>query len=419
MRRRRELILLEAANLIAGTSNALVLIVIPWLILERTGSAAAAGLAGALTGIPGIVVAPLVGTLVDRLGRKTVSIGSDLLSAGSVALFPVAEALGRLDLTVILGLTLLGAVFDPAGYTGRKALIPDVSKAAGANVAWVNGLHEGLFALGWVIGPVVGAIAIATLGSVNAFWLAFGSFVFAAGAVALLRVANRSPAHADADPLATGFWHNTREGIRVLVADRPVWIFTLAIAVVSLLYMPTETVLLPVHFEALDQPEAFGVVISVMAAGAVVTALGYGWLAARFPRRVLARVCVTLACVAYFPLAMLPQVWLMLVAGLLLGAAWGPMEPLLNTLVQDRYPPAQHGRVYGLQLSLFYAAPPIGELIVGVSVERFGVDMIFLTLAVLLLITALAVDLLPSLRGLDDRRTAAAATAADLDGSPG
>jgi MFS family permease len=405
VRRRRELILLETANLIAGTANSLVLVVIPWLIIERTGSAAAAGVAGALMGIPGIVVAPLVGTLIDRLGRKTISVGSDVLSALSVLMFPVAEMLGRLDLAVIFGLTLLGAVFDPAGYTARKALIPEVSKASRADVAWVNGLHEGLFALGWVIGPALGAAAIATVGSVNAFWLAFGAFLIGAAAIAATRVANRAPTHAGSDdPRASGFWHNTREGIRVLIADRPVLAFTLAIAVISLLYMPTESVLLPLHFEALDQPGAFGVTLSVMAGGAALTALGYGWLAARVPRSVLARSCIILACAAYFPLALLPPVWVMLVAGLLLGAAWGPMDPLLNSLVQDRYPPAQHGRVYGLQLSVFYAAPPIGELVVGFAVTGFGIRAIFLALGVLLLVTAIAVGLLPALRGLDERR---------------
>jgi MFS family permease len=407
VRGRRELILLEAANIIAGTANSLVLVVIPWLILERTGSPAAAGVAGALMGIPGIIVAPLVGTLIDRLGRKTVSVGSDLLSAVSVLLFPVAEMMGRLDLAVIFALTLLGAVFDPAGYTARKALIPDVSKASHAGIAWVNGLHEGLFALGWVLGPALGALAIATIGSVNAFWLAFGAFFFGAVAIAFTRVANRAPAHAEEDdPRSRSFWHNTREGIRVLVADRPVLVFTLAIAVISLLYMPTETVLLPVHFEALDQPAAFGLTLSFMSGGAFLTALGYGWLAARVPRRVLARACMTLACVAYLPLAALPPVWVMLVAGFLLGAAWGPMDPLLNSLVQDRYHPSQHGRVYGLQLSLFYAAPPIGELIVGIAVQYLGIQVIFWVLAVLLLMTALAVDLLPSLRGLDERSSA-------------
>ena len=58
---RRDLVLLEAANVLGGISNAVVMIVLPWLILERTGSAAAAGLVGALSSLPGIIVSPVVG----------------------------------------------------------------------------------------------------------------------------------------------------------------------------------------------------------------------------------------------------------------------------------------------------------------------------------------------------------------------
>jgi len=416
---RRPLVLLEAANLIGGVSNALVMIVIPWLVLDRTGSAAAAGLAGALAGLPGIVVAPLVGAAVDRLGRKTVSVAADALSAISVLLFPVLDGVGRLDLGAILALTVLGAAFDPAGYTARKALIPDVARASGASVDHVNGLHEGLFAAGWVIGPMLGAFAIASVGAADAMWFAFGAFLLAAAAVALLRVPDRvrigggeggageGGGGGEGDDGAPAPHESLRAsvagGVRALLADRPVWILTVAVAVVTLIYLPTESVLLPVHFEALDSPEAFGLTLSALAAGGMLGAFGYGWIAARLSRYRIATLFLTLACVAYVPLAFLPPPALMLVPAFLLGLGWGPMEPLLNSLVQDRFPPHLHGRVYGVQLALYYAAPPLGQLLVGVAAERFGVAPAFVGVAVAMVVTAVVVDFLPVLRGLDDR----------------
>lgn len=404
---RRPLVLLEAANLIGGVSNALVMIVIPWLVLDRTGSAAAAGLAGALAGLPGIVVAPLVGAAVDRLGRKTVSVASDLLSAVSVLLFPVLDGVGRLDLGAILALTVLGAAFDPAGYTARKALIPDVARESGSSVDHVNGLHEGLFAAGWVIGPMLGAFAIASVGAADAMWFAFGAFLLAAAAVALLRVPDRARgegAGGDGGPAPhESLRASLAGGVKALLADRPVWILTVAVAVITLIYLPTESVLLPVHFEALDAPEAFGLTLSALAAGGMLGAFGYGWIAARLSRYRIATVFMTLACVAYVPLAFLPPPALMLVPAFLLGLGWGPMEPLLNSLVQDRFPPHLHGRVYGVQLALYYAAPPLGQLFVGVAAERFGVAPAFVGVAVAMVVTAVVVDFLPSLRGLDDR----------------
>ena len=64
--RRAPVILLQAANLLSGVANSSVAVLVPWLVLQETGSAADAGLVAAAAGIPGIFVSPFVGALVDR-----------------------------------------------------------------------------------------------------------------------------------------------------------------------------------------------------------------------------------------------------------------------------------------------------------------------------------------------------------------
>ena len=397
---KRDLVLLETANVLGGVCNAVVMVVIPWLILERTDSPAAAGLAAGLSAIPGILIAPVVGVLVDRIGRKAVSVASDLFSALSVVMFPVLDGFGVLGYGAILSLTVLGAAFDPAGYTARKALIPHVSATSGVARDQVNGMHEGLFAGGWVVGPMVGALGIATIGSVASMWIAFAAFVVAAASVLAMRVPNRAAVSADA-VVESSPWHSARAGVAALLRDKPLWVLTIVVTVIWAVYAPTESVLLPVHFEASDRPEAFGVVISVMSLGAMAGAFGYGWIARRTTRHRLATTSIAVACLAYVPVAFLPAPAVMIVPALLLGLAWGPMEPLLNSLVQDRFPEHQHGRVYGVQLGLFYAAPPLGQLVAGAGVEAFGVETVFLVIAGLLVAAGLATSSLPVLRGLD------------------
>jgi predicted MFS family arabinose efflux permease len=266
----------------------------------------------------------------------------------------------------------------------------------------LNGIHEGIFMAGWVIGPVLGAVAIASVGAVGAMWFAAAAFVLAAAAVWLLRVRDRVPVSQPEEADEGGnLLRDSWSGVRMLVRDKAVWAITVAVAVLSLAYMPTETVLLPVYFEDLGQPAAFGIILSAMAGGAMIGAFGYGRIAPHFSRRGLALTCMTGACVAYVPIAFLPPLWLFVAAGFLLGFAWGPMEPLLNTLIQSRFPPDHHGRIYGVQLSLFYAAPPLGEIAAGAGVELLGVQPVFAILAIALLATALTIIFLPALRGLD------------------
>lgn len=400
--RRAPVVLLQTANLLAGVANSSVATLIPWLVLEQTGSAADAGLVAAAAGLPGIVVSPFVGALVDRLGRRTVSMGSDALSAMSVALFPLAERAGALGLGMIVALAVLGGTFDPAGYTARKSLIPDVAHAGRFYVDRVNGVHEGIFAAGWVIGPALAAVGIGTIGSISAFWVTAAAFVLAILAVAGIRVTeaigqSRHEAGEDHEP----FWSSTLRGARLLWRDRPMRVLTLAICLIALVYMPTEAILMPVHFEALGQPGAYGLTLTMLAAGGMVGSFAYGWLSLRLTRHQIAVGVMVVVTVAIIPMAFLPPLPVFVTAGFLLGLGWGPMNPLLNTLVQTRVPPHVQGRVYGVQTALFYAAPPIGLLLAGVAVEAWGVQVVYAAIGGVLAVTSLVVAALPSLRGLD------------------
>jgi MFS family permease len=97
-------------------------------------------------------------------------------------------------------------------------------------------------------------------------------------------------------------------------------------------------------------------------------------------------------------MAFLPPLPILMVAGFLLGLAWGPYSPLLNTLVQQRIPAQLHGRVFGVQTAVFYAAPPLGMVLAGLSVENYGVAFTYAILAGVLSLTSIIVLLTKSLR---------------------
>jgi MFS family permease len=92
----------------------------------------------------------------------------------------------------------------------------------------------------------------------------------------------------------------------------------------------------------------------------------------------------------------------MVAAGFAIGLAWGPMQPLMNTIVQRRVEPDAQGRVYGIQTSLFYALPPVFMLGTGLVAERVGVLPVLLGLWVLMLIVGGCVLLVKGTRAIND-----------------
>ena len=389
--------LLEVANLASGTANGVVMITLPWLVLETTGSAGKAGVLAALSAVPGVIVSPIIGGLIDRVGRRAVSVFSDVMSALSVLLFVAVDQLGELTYPWIVAIAVLGAVFDPAGYTARKALITNAAAASDIGQDAANGRHEGIFAVGWMLGPAIGAGLIASTGAVSALGVTALMFILAGIAVLAMKVDDE---HGRVEKKHESFVESLKEGVRVLHADRPLFALTMGFVGMAALYMPIDTVIWPAYFEAKDDPRSLGAVFVALAAGSVLGAFAFGKLSQRFDSYRLLRLVIITSTCALAPMSLLPPTWLVVLLGFVAGVSWGPFNPLWNSVVQRRIEPHLQGRVYGLQMSVLYAAPPLGQVVVGYSVDQIGVQPTFFVVIGLFLVFAVLLVSVPVLRRL-------------------
>ena len=399
MSKKLPVLLHQLSNLSSGLGNSIVMITIPWLILEETGSPAFAGLVAAISALPGLLISPIGGWLVDHLGRRAVSIGADLLSSLAVIAFPIVALTTGLNSSTILILAVVGAIFDPAGYTARKTLLADVAKASEIELDRLNGIHDGFMGISWILGPAVGATLISTVGAVNSFWASAGLFIVAALSITFLRVGNLGrEARELAQENGEVSDRSIRIGFHVLWNDKLLRTITISILIIAAVYMPTETVVLSTYFEDLGKPASLGIVISALAAGSAIGSFGYGWISARLSRRTLIRTILISTAVSIIPMAFLPPLPILAAAGFFLGLSWGPFNPLISSLIQQRVPADQQGRVFGVQTAVFYAAPPLGMVIAGISVEEYGVGPTYLVLAGILSVTSILALVTKSLR---------------------
>jgi MFS family permease len=399
LKKKTPLVLHQVSNFASGLGNSIVMITIPWLILEETGSPAFAGLVAAISALPGLIISPIGGWLVDHVGRRAVSVCADLLSSLAVFAFPIVALTYGLSSFSILLIAVVGAIFDPAGYTARKTLLTDVAKASEIELDRLNGIHDGFMGISWILGPAVGAGLISTVGAINSFWVAGGLFIFAAITIAFLRVGNLGKEARDwAEKMGEKSDRSLRVGFQVLWRDKLLRTLTIAILVIAAVYLPTETLVLPAYFEEQDNPAGLGIVISALAAGSTIGSFGYGWISARMSRKNLVRATLIGTAVSIVPMALLPPLPLFLLAAFLLGLSWGPFNPLETSLIQQRVPADQQGRVFGVQTAVFYTAPPLGMVLAGLSVESYGVSTTYIVLAAILTVTAIFALLTKSLR---------------------
>src|ERR1700757_1249824 len=174
---RRPVYLLLFASLVAAAGNGISIVAFPWLVLQHRGSALDASIVAGAASLPLLFSTLLAGTAVDFLGRKRISILSDVLSGGTVAAVPVVALLfgaSAVNVAVLAALAALGAVFDPAGITARESMLPEAAARAGWTLDRTNGLYEAVFNVAYIVGPGLGGLLIATIGGINTLWVTAG-----------------------------------------------------------------------------------------------------------------------------------------------------------------------------------------------------------------------------------------------------
>ena len=392
-------IALEGSTLLAGLANGVAMVALPWLVLDLTGRADAAGLVALVSGVPTLFASLLSGTVVDTLGRRRTSVASDLLSAVSVAAIPIVGMTVGLSFGWVLGLAVLGAVFDPAGVTARESMLTGVSQATGMRLERVNGIHEAVWGLAFLVGPAVGAALIATIGVESAFWVMAVAFISSALLLGLVHVPGAGRPHVDHRP---AFWSGTIDGIKLVMADAPLRNVVLLSTGIVLIAYPVLGIVLPVIYQGNDDPVGLGAVVMSFSLGGVVGALLYGSFGHHsHPRRAFA-IAMWGSALTLTAFAIWPETGVMVAAALVGGVLLGPMNPVINLALQRRTAESMRGRAMGVVIALAYGAYPIGYVLAGILVESFGVVTTLAVFAAANILVAVVTLMVPSLKRLDE-----------------
>lgn len=402
LRRLTPFVVLEVSTCLSGTANAITEVALPWLVLERTGNAAAAGLVAGLTALPLLISSFLAGTVIDRFGRRRCSIVSDILSAGSVAAIPLLSAADSLTFALICVFAVSGAVFDPAGSTARESMLPEAADFGGLRRERANGIHEAIWGLAFTIGPGMAGLLIATVGAVETLWATAAAFVLSVVIMSITPIPGGGRPEQDHDEQGpASFWADTRAGISFVRHDRVLLSMALFAVLLIGTYLPIEGVLLPVHFQRIDEPAKLGLLLTVMSLGWVLGALAYGAVGHRFPRRATFVTAAISCTVALIPLAFFPAYPIMLAFCFLSGFLYGPVGPLLTLAIQRRTPARMRGRVIGVLGAADYVAGPVGLFLAGPLIEAIGLQPTFLVIVVAVALAGLSTLLMSPLRELD------------------
>ena len=379
----------------------MMFLTLPWLTIKLTHSATMAGLVIAISSIPGLLLSPFLGSLIDALGRRKMAIWVEAVTVLTTIAYPILNGITPLTLPLLILMGVIRATFAGGSMTARKSLLPDVAREAKMTLDKGNSIHEALAAAAFATGPAIASLLIATIDVMAAFWVS-GAFMALS---ALFAWTIRVHEHKEDDAKERGdeSWISyAAQGFKALAKLPAVLIIFVIVICLALLYMPSELVVLPKYYEHIGDPQTLGLLLMVMALSTAVGSLLFERFTHYLSYANILRFTGFGVALPMIPMAFLPSTPWMLICGFVLGFAWGPMPPLLNTVIQRKVPPSMRGRVFSVEMTIWNAAPMISMVFAGAAVDAFGVQPVYFVIAGMVLLAVTIAAFQPALKQLNE-----------------
>jgi predicted MFS family arabinose efflux permease len=354
---------LYAGLLLGRMAGSMLFVALVLFVLQRYHSPQLAGVTAFMAALPGIVVSPLAGAMLDRYGRARLVVLDYLVAAVSLGLIAGLSALHLLAAPLLLGIVAVASLTNPLSWAGARSLFPILAPRH----LWERA--NGLDSSGHVIATLLASpLAGSLVGLFGGEWaLAVSGAVYVAAAVVMLRLPDPRSAAAQAGSVLSNAWlglvytvrNPTLRGLALTLSLFNIGNGLLVIAVPVL-------VLNRLHMG----PSAVGLLWGGMGAAGLLSAL----IAGRFPsqgrERQMIAVAIVIGTVATAMLPLAHNIVVVAAAIAILGLATGPFDIGLFTLRQRRTDPAWFGRAFAVSMSLNSVGNPIGSALAGPLIAR-------------------------------------------------
>ncbi len=369
-----------AAEVVSILGTRMTYLALPWFVLVTTGSPAKMTLVLAAEILPMALLGIPSGSVVEKLGGRTTMLVCDLARMPLLASIPLLHAAGVLSFPLLLALVALVGVFIPPYAAAQRVVLPELVGEDERLIAQANSSIEGGTAFAAIVGPALAGVLIPFLGAPNVLYVDAATFLVSF-VILFALVPKRKPLR---EPGRRG----VLAGVRFVVRDRLLGPLTATVAGFGFIVSALSAALAVFAYEAFSARVA-GVFYASLGAGALVGTIFAVVLVRRVAPLRLASFGILAFAVPLWVLPLTEQAWLVTLA-LFVATFFTPLVngPLVGVLTA-RTPEALRPKVMAAIISLHTVAAPLGFLLAGQVLERWGVDPVFFGVAAVVTLLSL------------------------------
>jgi predicted MFS family arabinose efflux permease len=352
-----------------------------WMVLQLSGNPALLGLDSFLGTIPIVLFSLVTGVLADRTERQRLLLGSQIVQMTCAFLLATLFATGVVHIWEILTLSFIVGTAQSFGGPAYSALIPTLVKPQDLpNAVALNSIQ---FNLARVIGPVLGALALA----IGAAWcFALNGVSFIAVIITLLIIRP----HFVPSKTGESVLNSMREGFQFIRNQAAMEALIVLAFSMTLLAFPL-IVVLPVFARDVyhGDPVLYSRLLVSLGVGSVLGALVVAGLGKYKHQGRAALLMLVLLGILITAFALSRElIWsaiLLFFCGATLLAVFTTISSLVQMITADH----MRGRVMSVYNVAFRGGTPFGSLIVGVLVKEYSAPRVVACNGVLLAILGL------------------------------
>ena len=335
-------------------------------VYQTTGSITCFALISLFAVLPGILLGPLAGTLIDRWDRRLVMIVSDVgAGLSSLAVFLILLT-GRLELWQIYLSVFASGIFSALRGTALSAattqLIPK------EHYGRANGMLEIVYVGQVLISPLLAGALIGTLGLKGIILIDFATFLFAL--LTLLAIRIPRPA-VTADGLAGkgSLVHEAAFGWKYITARSGLFGLMILFAVANFTTEMSVVLFTPL-FLSFATPAALGTALSLagvgyLAGGILMSVWGGG------KRRINVMIVAMLVLGVFMGLIGLRTSIPFIIVCIFMTAFCSPIiNSASQAIWQSKVAPDVQGRVFSIKRMIVLATPLIAYLLAGPLADK-------------------------------------------------
>jgi MFS family permease len=356
---------LLTSMMLARIAQGMVNVALILFTLEQYHSPALTGIVTAASVLPGLLIAPIAGALLDRHGRTRLVALDYAVALICLALIGGLALAGALPVPLLLLITIVSSLTSILSQTGLRSLFPLLVPER----LWerVNAIDSNGYLVATIIGPPLAAALVTLFGGAVALILI--GLVFGAAMIAMIGAPDPDTSASSTGSLLADAW----AGIRYTFGNATLRGLGLSISLLNLSGGMT-TIVVPLV--VLDRLGYSGIVVGLAFAASGVAGMVAALLAGRLDTRgrewdllvlpmggiAVADLLLLVGAGAEVAAMGLLFVVLALVLG---GVLNGPMDIGLFTIRQRRTDPAWMGRAFAVSMGFNFIGYPIGAALAG------------------------------------------------------